>query len=468
MPSQFSRQALSRCLGNVALMLSVNCLALPLGAQAATAGHSPCRVQSTTFHGWKTQEIWNDWVRLVITPQLGGRLMQIEFGGHPYLFVNPKFMGNYISPEAAKGEWINYGGDKLWPLPEGRGDEQHWAGPASDVLDDGEYQFSVVSQGATCKVRLEGPADPVTGLQFSREIAVGSNSPQVTFHAVMKNATGHPIRWSIQSVTQYDTSDAQVPARYNHDFWAVAPINPQSAYLDGYHVRSGLADDPSFRVDDGWFTLHWLYLENEVWLDSNAGWIAVVDNSARYGMIERFQWAAGLEYPGKASVIFYKNGAALALDDKGAPILRSASPEEAPYYMEAEINSPMVHLEAGASYALDTEWFPVRLGKDLKAVTAAGVIERPLAAAMSADGVRLSGVFDVFFPGKLRVTVLDGQGAQNDVEIESVDPLKTVELDRTIRVSSQATRVTIHLNDEHGIDLGSLGEAKITRLGKDL
>jgi hypothetical protein len=136
--------------------------------------------------------------------------------------------------------------------------------------------------------------------------------------------------------------------------------------------------------------------------------------------------------------------------------------------MEAEINSPMVRLNPGASYALETEWFPVRLGKEFKTVTAAGVVERPLSASMSADGLQLSGVFDVFFPGKLSARVFEMHGAENDVEIESVDPLKTVELNRTIKVSPQATRVTIHLNDEHGIDLGSLGEAKITKLQKDL
>jgi hypothetical protein len=136
--------------------------------------------------------------------------------------------------------------------------------------------------------------------------------------------------------------------------------------------------------------------------------------------------------------------------------------------MEAEINSPMVHLDPGASYALDTDWFPVRLGKEVKAITAAGVIERPLSASMSGDGLQLSGVFDVFFPGKLHARVFDLNGAENDMDIESVDPLNVVELNRTIRVSSQATRVTIHLNDEHGIDLGSLGEANITKLQKDL
>jgi hypothetical protein len=231
----------------------------------------------------------------------------------------------------------------------------------------------------------------------------------------------------IESVTQYDTSDARVPARYNQDFWAMAPLNAHSAYVEGYHVRSGLSDDPSFRVNDRLFPLHWLYLANEVRLDSDAGWIAAVDNAARYGMIERFQWARDLEYPGKASVIFYKKGAALELDSNGAPKLRSTNPDEAPYYMEAEINSPMVRLDPGASYAFNTDWFPVRRGKDLKTVTAAGVIERPLSASMSADGLQLSGVFDVFFPGKPRARVFDIHGAENDVEIESVHPLKTVE-----------------------------------------
>jgi len=102
----------------------------------------------------------------------------------------------------------------------------------------------------------------------------------------MKNDSEHVIRWSMQSVTQYDTADSLDPANYNRDFWAFALVNPKSAYSDGYRVRNGLADDPSYAVQDGMFTLHWLYLENEVWLDSEAGWIAVVDDSTRYGMIE--------------------------------------------------------------------------------------------------------------------------------------------------------------------------------------
>ena len=53
--------------------------------------------------------------------------MQVTFAGHPYLFVNPKYDGK-VSAAESRAEWFNYGGDKLWLLPEGNDDEQHWAG----------------------------------------------------------------------------------------------------------------------------------------------------------------------------------------------------------------------------------------------------------------------------------------------------------------------------------------------------
>jgi hypothetical protein len=104
-------------------------------------------------------------------------------------------------------------------------------------------------------------------------------------------------------VTQYDTSDIHNPAEYNRNFWALTQINPLSAYFTGYQVRNGLADDPAFSVRDDLFKLHWTYLENEVWLDSTAGWLAVVDGKSQFAMVERFQYLKSSDYPGKASLL---------------------------------------------------------------------------------------------------------------------------------------------------------------------
>ena len=91
--------------------------------ESRSPANLPCRVEPVDYKGWQAQQISNQWVQLMIVPQNGGRLMQVTFAGHPYFFVNPKYAGKYLPP--SHGEWFNYGGDKLWLLPEGNDDEQH-------------------------------------------------------------------------------------------------------------------------------------------------------------------------------------------------------------------------------------------------------------------------------------------------------------------------------------------------------
>lgn len=425
-----------------------------------------CRIQPINFEGWQAQQLGNRWVTLTIVPQLGGRLMQVALGDHPYLFVNPKLKGKYSPPSEGRAatQWYNFGGDKLWPLPEGEGDEQHWPGPISDALDAGNYSFKVLSQGAVCTVRLEGPPDPQTGLQYSREISLNGDSPEISFHAVMKNVSGHASRWSMQSVTQYDTAVAQSADTYNREFRAFAPMNLRSAYDDGYRVRLGPANDPAYSAKDGLFVLHYLYLEREVWLDATDGWLAVVDGAAGYAMVERFSHSEA-EYPGKATVIFYTNGPALEFNDKGIPFLTSSNPAEMPYYMEAEVNSPMVRLNPGETYALDTHWFPTRSGGDLETVTDAGVVTKALTAATSHEQILLSGSFGVFFPGSLTAYLFDGQGVRTGIVLlQTVSPLDGVDVHKMIPASPGTARISIHLIDEYGADRGALGEASISKV----
>ena len=161
-------------------------------------------------------------------------------------------------------------------------------------LDDAPYVFSVLTQNANrCTVRLQGPPDPPTGLQYTREISIGSDSPQISFHAITRNFTGHSITWSVQSVSQYNLADVKDPKQYNHDFWVMTPLNPNSSYLLGYHARDGLANDPAYGVKDGQFRLNWKYLESEVWLDTTAGWVAVIDGATEYAMVEKTKYLTG-------------------------------------------------------------------------------------------------------------------------------------------------------------------------------
>lgn len=449
----------------VCLAYFVLVLAAPWACGAtSSASNSSCRVDSVDYRGWKGQQVSNRWVQLVIVPQNGGRLMQLTFGGHAFLFVNPKLAGKYFPPSAT--DWFNYGGDKIWLLPEGNSDEQHWPGN-SDVLDDGGFAFRKVSDGQHCEIELTGPADPITGVQVIRNISIDAGSPRITFHAVMKNVTGHTLEWSMQSVSQYDTSrdpNSGQNTPINPDFWTFTPANPSSSYLNRYHVRFGPAENPEVDVrDDGLFTVHYAHLAAELWLDSTDGWIAVVDGSNKYAMVERFRYDETKKYPGKASVIFWTNGAAARLNREGVLTL-PPDPDASPYYLEAELNSPMCRLRPGESCAMDTEWFPTRSGSDFHGVSDAGVLIRPLTATQNESGkIKLSGAFGVFYSGRLVARLYAEHGhSVAEVPVADVSPTEEVSLDKEIDAPGKCSRLSIHLFDDEGIDRGALQELRLT------
>jgi hypothetical protein len=431
-------------------------------AQATSTGksaiHAECRVESIYYRGWKAQQISNRWVQLIVVPQNGGRLMQVTFNGHAYLFVNPKLAGKYMPP--SQDIWFNYGGDKIWLLPEGDDDEQHWRGN-SDLLDDGEFSFRTLSDTQGCGIELTGPPDPHTGVQISRTIRLDSDSPHIAFRASMKNISGHPIEWSMQSVSQYDTGDPADSSKSNREILGFTSANPSSGYLNRYHVRTGPAENPSASVrEDGLFSLHYSHAAAEFWIDSTDGWLAVVDGATQYAMVERFQYEQTRPYPGKASVIFWTNGPGVKFDSNGEV---SISERVSPFYMEAELNSPMCRLRPGESCQLETDWFPSRAGSEFHGVTDAGIVVAPLRAiALDHGKLKLSGSFGVFFPGRLVAHFYNEHGSNSETNIVAeVTPTSLAALDVEIAPQGNPARVSLHLEDESGLDRGALEEVPI-------
>ncbi len=445
-------------------VVGLNLFAQPLQAAKPTfAVNSGCRVENTDYKGWHAQRISNSWLQLIVVPQNGGRLMQVVFNGHEYLFVNTKLAGKYMPP--SEDQWFNYGGDKIWLLPEGNDDEQHWRGN-SDLLDDGPFTFRLISDAKACGIELTSPPDPRTGIQISRTIELGPDSPHVAFHATMKNVSGHPVEWSMQSVSQYNTANPTDPSRSNRDIWAFTPTNPQSAYLNSYHVRFGPAENPAATVrDDGFFSVHYAPLATEFWIDSTAGWVAVVDGTSRYAMVEKFRYEESKTYPGKASVIFWTNGPEVHLSSDGVASLSHESDDASPFYMEAEINSPMCRLRPGETCQLETDWFPTRADSEFHGVTDAGIVTKPLRALALENGkVKLSGSFGVFFSGKLVAHFYNDHGSYiGNVPLSEVSPTELVQLDMEATPQGKPARVSLHLEDSSGLDRGSLQEIPISR-----
>lgn len=446
------------CKTKLSFLMGAATLVLPaLSLPSHAAPTSGCTVQSTNYLGWQAEELANPWVKLEIVPQIGGRLIQVTFGGHDFLYINPQFQGKVV-PLDSKGEGEhNYGGDKIWPLPEGNEDEQHWSG--ADHLDAAPFTLTVLSQGATCAVRLTGPVNPEIGQRYIRDISIGADTPVISFHVVMQNMSGFPQTWSEQTITEYPTSHPSGSENFNTRFFGVAGINPNSAYLNSYHVRTGPADNPAFSVSDGTLRVHWNDIMQEVWIDSPQGWLAAVDGTSGYTMVERHRVDATATYPGKASIIFYSSGPPERQNGK-------TETREGPF-MEAELNSPMVELAPDESYAMDTQWYPTRMGQDFKTPTYSGVIGKALTATATPAGVVLSGSFGVFYAGDL-VAHFYGRGGGGIAKLMSVTPTEQVQLQTTVQAPPHTTRVSVHLVDANGLDRGPLGEVSVTPMASGI
>lgn len=454
--------------------VAASCIALltAFGATALRGGPASshgCTVGETNYDGWKAEQLANQWVKLEIVPQLGGRLMQVTFGDHDFLFVNEQLKGEYMPPDTAQHRWYNYGGDKIWPMPEGSDDEQHWSGAGGEPLDDAPYDLQVLSKGPSCAVRLTGPVDPQIGQQYIRDISITSDSPVISFHAVMKNVSGYPQSWSEQSVSQYNAAAPSDPTQFNPDFWGVTPANPQTAYLNGYHVRTGNPGNSGYAVKDGLFKVHWNNIGGEVWIDSPGGWVAVVDGTTDYTMIERRKYQPGADYPDKSTIIFFTTGARnrpgppapAQAPQTPPPSAQPPAPTRAPiYYMEAEVNSPVVELAPGESYAMDSEWYPTRMDSSFQTTTYSGVVGAPLAAAATPNGLVLTGNFGVFYSGQLIAHFYNRGGeAIGTAPAGDATPLEPLKLQATVEAPAETARVSLHVVDAEGLDRGPLGEA---------
>ncbi len=137
--------------------------------------------------------------------------------------------------------------------------------------------------------------------------------------------------------------------------------------------------------------------------------------------------------------------------------------DASPYYLEAELNSPLCRLRPGETCSFDTEWFPTRVGSEFHGVTDAGVVIRPLQGIRLENGkIKLSGSFGLFFSGRLLARFYDEHGTSlGTVPVVDVSPAEAVSLETEIAPPGKPARLSLHLEDSNGVDRGSLSEVQI-------
>jgi hypothetical protein len=429
--------------------------------------HAECRINSATYRGWNGFKLANELVTLYVVPDIGGRVIQFQLAEHTYFFVNDELAGKVFAPEengGPKGGWKNYGGDKLWPAPQGWENDEQWPGPPDPVLDGGKYEGKIVERRPEhVALGLISPPDQRTGIQFSRTIHLFPGSTQVRVESAMKNISQRPVRWAIWEVMQHDTADPNDPQRINEDFWAYCPLNPRSLHPKGFYPMFGQATHPSYRPDyaTGILGVKYDYRVGKVGLDSNGGWLAVVNGKSDHCLVQKFAFYPNATYPDHASVEFWLNGAGEFIIN-GMAITNLAGPRQTPYLMETEILSPLIELQPGQDYRFQVDWFATRCSKPVMGVTSAGAISRPLSASVQNGHVNLEGVFGVFYIGHAEAVFKAADGADlGRVDLGRVDPNHVFRLSRKILLPDKTFRITVNLLDEKGHRRGSLGNVVV-------
>ena len=438
---------------------------LPLALLAAclVAGAEAQTVRPSTYKGWKAHLLENDLVRLHVVPEIGGRVIQYALGEKEFFWVNPALTGK-TPPETGldpDGGWLNYGGDKLWPAPQGWENDGQWPGPPDAVLDGQPYRAEVDPQSAS--IRLTSRDDPRSGIRFSRRIRLDPRSTRVSVEATMTNVDDKPRRWGIWSISQID---AGLPGGddYNRLLRAWCPINPRSRFERGYRVMFGEKDNPSFEVDKqrGLIGVSYRYIVGKIGLDSDAGWVATVDGREGDVFVQRFKFDPESEYPDESSVEFWHNGLG-RIYAYNEWLQMADSRDENPYMFESEVLGPFARLLPGESFTWSYDWYSCRIGGDFPVLdcTHAGVVSEPLTCRREADRVRLRGRFGVFQPGRLVLEAYDANSALVATEIldSHAIPRRAATLDVTLELPEATRAVAVVLQDNEGNPIGLIARA---------
>ncbi len=426
--------------------------------------------------GWNIIELKNDVIELQVVPEIGGRVIQYKLGDYGFFWVNEhlKGKGPPASGVGPNGEWLNYGGDKLWPAPQGWDNDRQWPGPPDAILDGSPYAVQVIAKNdKPVGVRLTSQEDKRSGIQFSRVIEIFDDTTHISVDAAMKNIDTKERRWGIWSHTQLNAGSRQGDG-YNENYWGYCPLNPKSMFPKGYDVMFGLAGNLSYKPDyeNGMMRVHYQRRVGKIGLDSKAGWAATVDGTNGYVFVQRFQYEDGKAYPDNSSVEFWMNGLGEFVA-WGKINKMSEDPKQNPYVFESEMISPYAVLKPGESCSFHYDWYAAKVGSNLPVLncTGVGVVCKPLTAEVCDGKVVLDGHCGVFYKGNIRLLFLDKVGHTiKEVQTEQgVGPLEPVvfsqmsKLTEGVEVPVNAEKIAVFISDAKGEIIGELDGAQISR-----
>jgi hypothetical protein len=184
---------------------------------------------------WSTPDL-----EVVISPELGGRLMAFGPPGRNLLWQNEELHGSRprleaSGKDAARAErlrngFLLFGGEKVWLAP-----QDDWEGPPYADLDHGPYEWTSWREGDAAVMRLDSRICRETDLRLTRQIRLPAQGMSLRFDITLENFGDAPVSKGIWQVTML-----RVPAE----------VALEGAALK--HFKSPEAQDALASLGSGW------------------------------------------------------------------------------------------------------------------------------------------------------------------------------------------------------------------------
>lgn len=258
----------------------------------------------------------NGTVELVYVPQIGRVMRYAKIGAANILWENKKFEGKTASA-MKKGDWANFGGDKLWPAP-----QSLWHWPPDPILDGAPYQVEVREKS----LKITGLSSAKSGVKFDRQIRMDPSGTVVHIVNRMTNTSAKTQELAVWEIVQTDDPDQiLIPLELTDNMplgWAPFDDNPVN---------------PDFVTTRNGFLVVRRYprLGSKLGSASSKGILTIQRKGVEFSFSAK-------KSPGK----YFDNGRFLQVYTNGDP----------DKYVELEILGPSTKLEPGQAATLRTTW----------------------------------------------------------------------------------------------------------------
>jgi len=297
-----------KAIHNVLAVLGIGLALMP--AHAAST-----RLYQTTYKGWRDAYLLtNGTVDVVVVPALG-RVMAYQFARQPQtnvLWNNPALLGKplpFAAPYPPRAtEWVNYGGDKLWPAPQddwAQRQQQPDNWPPDPQMDYGPYRVSRIRNG----LRLTGPLSVNWRVRAIRDFVLAPGSTRLTLRETFLPSPLPSV--SVAGTSTHFPLGLWNIAQARPDATVFLPLSPTSRFPNGYTALVGSLGAANWQAGDGLLAVTSHTAQgNKVGVDASQGWIGAL-YGGRLVFTERFALDPNATYPDQnTSLQVYSQGGA--------------------------------------------------------------------------------------------------------------------------------------------------------------